>query len=213
MCVIVVAFLASGAISVKHQRLGTKDVEANVRSAVVVGIICGLALRRLGWRRLIRRSRMNSAQRESCLCEQFTASVLRPHQTKRLCSPISNCVRRFCRSLPRQQYASRYAGRLRLICLCQGAARHYVEHDHGVWDFDLWGFFQEVPGHPRANPVMCLAACSVSGSRIKHFMGRCVSPERRRPICRGYGGSSGIVRHIPLGHRSAMARSGRQPSF
>jgi hypothetical protein len=34
----------------------------------------------------------------------------------------------------RQKYASRYADRLRLICLCQGAARHYVHHDRGVWD-------------------------------------------------------------------------------
>jgi hypothetical protein len=32
--------------------------------------------------------------------------------------------------------------------LCQGAARHYVHGDHGVHDFDLWGFFQEVRGHP-----------------------------------------------------------------
>jgi hypothetical protein len=48
----------------------------------------------------------------------------------------------------RQKFAGRYADRLRLICLCQGAARHYVHHDRGVWDFDLWGFFEEVRGHP-----------------------------------------------------------------
>jgi hypothetical protein len=48
----------------------------------------------------------------------------------------------------RQKYSRRYADGLRLICLCQGAARHYVYHDRGVWDFDLWGFFQEVRGHP-----------------------------------------------------------------
>jgi hypothetical protein len=48
----------------------------------------------------------------------------------------------------RKEYCRPYANRLRLICLCQGAARHYVHHDHGVWDFDLWGFFEEVPGHP-----------------------------------------------------------------
>ena len=41
----------------------------------------------------------------------------------------------------RKEYCRRYADRLRLICLCQGAARHYVHHDRGVWDFDLWGFF------------------------------------------------------------------------
>jgi hypothetical protein len=48
----------------------------------------------------------------------------------------------------RQKYTHRYANRLRLICLCQGAARHYVYHDRGVQDFDLWGFFEEVRGHP-----------------------------------------------------------------
>ena len=48
----------------------------------------------------------------------------------------------------RQEYSRRYADRLRLICLCQGAARHYVHGDRGVWDFDLWGFFEEVCGHP-----------------------------------------------------------------
>jgi hypothetical protein len=48
----------------------------------------------------------------------------------------------------RQKYSRRYAHRLRLVCLCQGAARHYVHHDRGVQDFDLWGFFDEVRGHP-----------------------------------------------------------------
>jgi hypothetical protein len=28
------------------------------------------------------------------------------------------------------------------------AARHYVHHDGGVQDFDLWGFFEEAHGHP-----------------------------------------------------------------
>jgi hypothetical protein len=48
----------------------------------------------------------------------------------------------------RQKYSRRYADRLRLICLCQGAARHYVQGDRGVQDFDLLGFFEEVRGHP-----------------------------------------------------------------
>ena len=29
-----------------------------------------------------------------------------------------------------------------------GAARHYIYGDRGVQDFDLWGFFREIPGHP-----------------------------------------------------------------
>jgi hypothetical protein len=41
-----------------------------------------------------------------------------------------------------------YRDRLRLICLCQGAARHFVHGDRGVHDFDMWGFFTEIPNHP-----------------------------------------------------------------
>jgi hypothetical protein len=47
----------------------------------------------------------------------------------------------------RKEKSRRYAGGLRLICLCQGAARHYVHGDNGVQDFDLWGFFQEIAEH------------------------------------------------------------------
>jgi hypothetical protein len=50
--------------------------------------------------------------------------------------------------VPTTEYSRRYADRLRLICLCQGAARHYIHGDRGIADFDLWGFFQEVRGHP-----------------------------------------------------------------
>lgn len=48
----------------------------------------------------------------------------------------------------RREYSRAYADRLRLICLCQGAARHYVHHDRGVQDFDLWGFFDQLPSRP-----------------------------------------------------------------
>ena len=48
MCVIVVALFATGAIAINIKGLETKDVESNVRTAVVIGILCGLASRRLG---------------------------------------------------------------------------------------------------------------------------------------------------------------------
>jgi hypothetical protein len=57
-------------------------------------------------------------------------------------------VRDFADLCQRQRHSRRYADRLRLICLCQGAARHYVHYDRGVQDFDLWGFFEEIRGHP-----------------------------------------------------------------
>ena len=31
-----------------------------------------------------------------------------------------------------------YEKRLMLLCLCQGAAQHYVDGDRGVNDFDIW---------------------------------------------------------------------------
>jgi hypothetical protein len=47
----------------------------------------------------------------------------------------------------RKGFCRPYRDRLRLICLCQGAARHFVHGDRGVHDFDMWGFFAEIPNH------------------------------------------------------------------
>ena len=36
-----------------------------------------------------------------------------------------------------------------MICVCQGAARHYTHGDRGVHDFDnIWGLLEAIPGHP-----------------------------------------------------------------
>lgn len=48
MCVIVVALLASGAVAINIRGLETNGIESNIRTAVIVGIICGLTSRRLG---------------------------------------------------------------------------------------------------------------------------------------------------------------------
>ncbi len=41
-----------------------------------------------------------------------------------------------------------YAKRLFAVALCQGAALHYVDHQNGVKDFDVWSFYTESPVRP-----------------------------------------------------------------
>jgi hypothetical protein len=49
----------------------------------------------------------------------------------------------------RAQTGERYRERLLMLCLCQGGAEHFVRHNHGVKDFDVWAFFSR---HPDGKP-------------------------------------------------------------
>jgi hypothetical protein len=44
--------------------------------------------------------------------------------------------------------AGRYAGRLLCRALCQGAARHYLDGETGVKDFDVWSFYAALADGP-----------------------------------------------------------------
>jgi len=48
----------------------------------------------------------------------------------------------------RQETGARYRDRLLLLCLCQGAAEHFVRPGHGVKDLDVWAFLEAHPGRP-----------------------------------------------------------------
>jgi hypothetical protein len=90
----------------------------------------------------------------------------------------------------RKAHSRPYAKRLGLICLCQGAAMHYVDvHRHnGVHDFDLWGFFREIPDRPF--PYRRQGQHDFGPSKFGHnpengdrFVGRQVGVFGRRSLC------------------------------
>jgi hypothetical protein len=74
-----------------------------------------------------------------------------------------------------------YRGRLRLICLVQGGAKHYVDPDlqiepnqrwGGVNDFDVCGFFQAVPGRSLFARRRCELDFSPDSGGSGRFKGR-----------------------------------------
>jgi hypothetical protein len=79
-----------------------------------------------------------------------------------------------------------YSGQLRLICLIQSAAKHYVDPDQcvepdqkrgGVNDFDVCGFFQAIPGQHLFAQRRCkldfgLSKFGRNPEEGEHFKGR-----------------------------------------
>lgn len=75
------------------------------------------------------------------------------------------------------QLGACYSDRRLLLCLCQGAARHFVYRDRGVHDFDVWAFFANHPD--RVFPYRRHGTADFGASRFgrnpdhgDHFTGR-----------------------------------------
>jgi hypothetical protein len=64
-------------------------------------------------------------------------------QTRLAKLAVANLAEFFTR---RPEIGALYQNRLLALCLCQGAAKHYVSGKQGVKDFDVWAFFRV---HPR----------------------------------------------------------------
>lgn len=58
---------------------------------------------------------------------------------------LSNLRKFFDRN---QQTRALYGDRMLALCLCQGAAEHFVRPGRGVKDFDAWAFYSEHPVRP-----------------------------------------------------------------
>lgn len=77
--------------------------------------------------------------------------VLNPEDFRHLAEIATAGFAEIC--TPPRQATPAFAGRLRLLCLAQGAARHWrqceegipLELQRGVHDFDVWGFFESLP--------------------------------------------------------------------
>ena len=67
--------------------------------------------------------------------------TIREHHLRRLAEMAVGDLEDFFQRYP--DTSSRYRDRLILICLCQGAAGHFVHRDRGVKDFDVWAFFRK----------------------------------------------------------------------
>lgn len=103
-----------------------------------------------------------------------------------------------------------YADRLIALCLCQGAAEHFVRPGHGVKDFDVWAFFSS---HPvRAFPYRRRGTADFGPSRLgRHpddtgFAGRRVDVIGRSLQVRDNQFGMEAVREWLYGGRTQSAR-------
>ena len=63
------------------------------------------------------------------------------------------------------------------LCLCQGAAEHYVLGEHGIKDFDVWAFYEEQRGE-KSFPWRRRSAEDYGPSRFGRH------PDEKRYTCR-----------------------------
>ncbi|WP_419828048.1 hypothetical protein [Sphingomonas sp.] len=78
---------------------------------------------------------------------------------------LASALDDLCSFEARHQHHRGLAATLVCVALCQGAARHLVDGEGGVHDFDVWSFFRAEDGRP-AFPVRRRASRPFEGSRF-----------------------------------------------
>jgi hypothetical protein len=79
------------------------------------------------------------------LRERSYTKIERPHLERLLQLAEQDRNSLFSR---RPETGKLYADRILCTALCQGAAQHFVDGEHGVKDFDVWTFYRAHPKRP-----------------------------------------------------------------
>ena len=85
-------------------------------------------------------------ERFATLVSERSLEVVEERHLRRLAKIAISDLQDFFRRYP--DTGELYRNRRMLICLCQGAARHFVRQGHGVKDFEVWTFFRKHPEKP-----------------------------------------------------------------
>ena len=112
--------------------------------------------------------------------------------------------------------SGRYKGRPVMLCLCQGAAEHFVYGKRGVKDFDVWAFFSKSPKLPpfpyrRRGKVDFGPSRFGRHSEDKNFEGRRVDVLGRSIECSGKSLEKCVLEWLEGGKTKSAKEIAKRP--